>query len=214
MFGKPKQVEQKDAREMKGLAMAKGIGKQNEPDVCIQRLNKLTYKVKSQTDASKWYTVIKQYAKTFCDNIRDGQWTCDCPDHCFRNVVCKHIHAVLFSKLLRKKVYQDSLIQTPINQTIIEATELEKILCQRYGSENFKRDGIRHNKKNEELQRYKCRDCSHRFIVNPAFENAKASAKVITAALDMYFKGISLRKIEDHIKCTDKKQAILAFAGG
>lgn len=36
--------------------------------------------------------------------------------------------------------------------------------------------------------------------MNPAFENAKAFAKVITAAVDMYFKGISLRKIEDHIK--------------
>src|SRR5687768_11818108 len=89
-------------REMKGMEMAKGIGKENEPDVSIQRLNKLTYKVRSQSNSAKWYTVIKQYAKTYGENIRDGQWTCDCPDHIFRNVICKHIHAVIFSKLLRK----------------------------------------------------------------------------------------------------------------
>lgn len=191
---------QQRSRELKGLEMAKKIGRRNEPDVSIQRLNKLTYKVRSQSDSTKWYTVIKQYTKTMGENIRDGKWMCDCPDHAFRNVVCKHIHAVLFSKLLRRKVYQDSLVQIPINQNIIEANKISKIVCQRCGSENYKKDGIRHNKKNEELQRYKCLYCKYRFIVNPAFENAKASAKVITAALDMYFKGISLRKIEDHVK--------------
>ncbi|HZD83338.1 MAG TPA: SWIM zinc finger family protein, partial [Nitrososphaeraceae archaeon] len=33
-------------------------------------------------------------------------WTCDCPDFSFRHTECKHIHAVKFSKLLRKQVYQ------------------------------------------------------------------------------------------------------------
>jgi putative transposase len=187
-----------DKREIRGLEMARAIS--DKPDVSIQRLNKLTYKVKSQSDSTKFYTVVKQYGKTFGENVRDGKWTCDCPDHTFRNVICKHIHAVLFSKLLRKKVYQDNLIQTPVNQNIIDANKLGQIVCQRCGSQNYKKDGIRHNKKNEELQRYRCQHCRYRFIVNPAFENAKASAKIITAALDMYFKGISLRKIEDHIK--------------
>lgn len=189
-----------DKREIKGLEMAKKIGQRNEPDVSIQRLNKLTYKVKSQTDASKWYTVIKQYAKTFGENIRDGQWTCDCPDHSFRHVICKHIHAVLFSKLLRKKVYQDSLIQTPINQTVVEANKLGRVVCQKCGSENYKKIGIRHNKKAGDIQRYFCKDCKAKFIVNPAFENAKASAKVITAAIDLYFSGVSMRKIEQHVR--------------
>src|SRR5690606_4391868 len=121
-----------NAREMRGMEMARAIS--DKPDVAIQRLNKLTYKVKSQSDASKFYTVIKQYSKTYGDNMRDGKWTCDCPDHTFRNVICKHIHAVLFSKLLRKKVYQDNLIQTPINQNIIDANKVGKIVCQRCGS--------------------------------------------------------------------------------
>jgi transposase-like protein len=185
-------------RELRGLEMAKGIGKENQPDVSIQRLNKLTYKVKSQTDAAKWYTVVKQYAKTFGENVRDGEWTCDCPDHTFRKLVCKHIHAVLFSKLLRKKVYQDTF-QTPINQDIIEANKIGKIVCQKCASVNYQKFGIRKNKKNEDLQRYRCRDCGFVYIVNPAFENAKASAKTISSSIDLYMKGVSLRKIADFL---------------
>ncbi len=183
-------MELQSKREIKGLEMASKLGKANESDVSIQRLNKLTYKVRSQSDPSKWYTVFK---------IING-WRCECPDFIYRHVTCKHIHAVIFSKLLRKKIYHDTVFQTPINQSIIDAKKLGQIVCQRCGSQNYKKDGIRHNKKNEALQRYRCQDCRYRFIVNPAFENAKASAKVITAALDMYFKGISIRKIEDHIK--------------
>ncbi len=193
-------MEPKNRRELKGLEIADRFGSESEPNISIQRLNKMTYKVRSQSDHGKWYTVIRVYgSERFPRWYQKGGWTCDCPDHTFRNVICKHIHAVLFSKLLRKKIYQDTY-PTPINQSIIHATKLGKIVCQRCGGENFKKDGIRHNKKNEELQRYRCLDCKYRFIVNPAFENAKASAKTITSAIDLYFKGISLRKIEDHIK--------------
>ena len=189
------------SRELRGLAMAKGaIGRRGNPDVSIQRMNKLTYKVKSQSDPSKWYTVIRAYGSNIGEREKT-HWTCDCPDFTFRHVDCKHVHAVIFSKLLRKKVYQDTLLQTPINQHILnEGKELGKILCQRCGSENYKKHGVRHNKKAGDIQRYLCRDCKYVFIVNPAFENAKASAKTISNAIDLYFKGMSLRKISDHLK--------------
>ncbi len=194
------------AREVKGLAIAKDLDSRT-PDVSIQRLNKLTYKVRSQSDTTKWYTVIKAESR--------NNWTCDCPDFSFRlvkaNVVdkrCKHIHAVLFSKLLRRQIYHDQLIQTPINQDIInESNKVGKIICQHCASEHFKRDGIRHNKKAGDLQRYLCLDCGFRFIVNPAFENAKASAKTITSAIDLYMKGTSLRKISDFLRQSEGVEA-------
>jgi putative transposase len=181
-------------RELRGLEMAKNIGGQKgKSDVAIQRLNKLTYKVRSQSDLSKWYTVVMKYDSLIQDI--GSKWTCDCPDHSFRNVTCKQIHAVLFSKAFRKKVYQDTLLQTPVNQHIInEVNQLDKIVCQRCASRNYKKDGIRHNKKNEPMQRYLCHDCGFRFIVNPAFENAKVPAKIISLAIDLYFKGVSLGK--------------------
>lgn len=180
--------------------MANEIGRRNNPDVSIQRMNKLTYKVKSQSDPSKWYLVVKEYARTFGDK-HDGKWSCRCPDYTFRHIECKHIHAVIFSKLLRKKVYKDVLLGLSPNQQVInEAIDLGKIVCQKCGSSNYEKSGVRHNKKAGDIQRYLCHDCGFRFTSNPAFENSKASAKAITVAVDLYFKGVSLRKIADHLK--------------
>jgi putative transposase len=175
-------------REMKGLAVASTIGKRDNPDVTIKRYNKLSYKVKSQSSADTWYTVINSYS--------DG-WICDCPDFSFRHLECKHIHSVKFSKLLRKQVYQDSY--NNLQESTVE-NKTGQIICQRCSSTNYKKFGVRHNKNGEDIQRYLCKDCGYRFAVNPAFENSKASSKVITAALDLYFKGVSLRKVADHIK--------------
>lgn len=59
---------------------------------------------------------------------------------------------------------------------------------------------MRHNKNSGHMQRYLCKDCGYRFIVNPGFENSKASAKIVNAALDLYFKGASIRKSAHHLK--------------
>jgi putative transposase len=168
-------------REIRGMAIANEIGRRNNPDVTIQRMDKLTYKVQSQSNKDKWYVVINTY--------HDG-WTCDCPDYIFRHLECKHVHAVKFSKLLRKKIYFDTFPNIP---------DIE-IICQKCGSTNYKKFGVRHNKQSGDIQRYLCKDCGYRFIVNPGFENSKASAKIITAAIDLYFKGVSTRKIAHHLK--------------
>jgi hypothetical protein len=49
----------------------------------IAELNPSSYFVRSQTDRSG-YSVTRAW--------RD--WMCDCPDHKYRGVQCKHIHAV------------------------------------------------------------------------------------------------------------------------
>ncbi len=74
------------------------------------------------------------------------------------------------------------------------------IECEKCRSdESVIKDGIRFNQ-HSHIQRYRCKNCSHRFIVNHGFEQSKANPKAVTAALDLYFKGVSLRKISDHIK--------------
>ncbi len=187
-----------DARKIRGLEIANTIGNRSAVAVSIKRLNKLAYKVKSQTNPDQWYNVINSY---------DNGWTCECLD--FENrfvhshMQCKHIHAVQFSKLLRKKIYQDAILQ-PL-QALQEkevnpaAIQLGQIVCPKCFNPTYQKFGIRHNKYGD-MQRYVCKACNHRFVVNPAFENAKASAKIITAAIDLYFKGVSFRKISDHLK--------------
>jgi hypothetical protein len=72
-------------RELRGLAiLARGSQ--------IKRLNSSTYRVRSQSGSGSYF-VIKEVSK----------WMCECPDHKYRHVKCKYIHAVNFSLTLRKK---------------------------------------------------------------------------------------------------------------
>jgi transposase-like protein len=162
----------------------------------IRRINKLHYKVKSQSAEETWYDVVRRYTTGRADLRQEGQWTCSCPDFQYRKIVCKHVYAVGFSKELRRKIVSQDV--SPI--TIKSAQIAEFSICARCKSENSViKYGVRHNQSGD-IQRYRCKNCNHKFIVNHGFEKAKASPKAVTAALDLYFKGVSLRKVCDHLK--------------
>ena len=67
--------------------------------------------------------------------------------------------------------------------------------CTHCGSENYIRYG-----KNNGKQVYKCGDCNRKFVDNLFFERLKGDPNIICLTLDLYFKGVSLRKIVDHLK--------------
>lgn len=158
----------------------------------IKRINKLNYKIRSQSNEKIWYNVRKEYGHNL-GGRQDGQWTCSCPDYIFRHIQCKHICAILFSKKLRTKIISQDAVQ-PL---VIGSTD--NIECIKCKSENIVKDGKRHNKKGLS-QKYLCRECEYRFVVNTGFENSKKEPKLICASIDLYFKGVSLRKVADHIK--------------
>jgi len=56
-----------------------------------------------------------------------------------------------------------------------------------------------YGKKNDK-QNYFCKDCNRKFVDNIDFENMKFNPKIIALTLDLYFKGVSLRKISRHLK--------------
>ena len=165
-----------DARPQKALAIyAKG----NQ----IKRVDGSTYKVKSQS-GNGWYQVTKQ----------GEEWKCECRDFQFRGdkQPCKHVHAVCFSLTLR-----DSIITSP--DTIPRIEETEPTECPRCQSSRIVKSGTRKNLRGI-TQRYLCKACDWRFVVDLGFSRMKASPQIITASLDLFFKGVSLRKITDHIK--------------
>jgi transposase-like protein len=45
-----------------------------------------------------------------------------------------------------------------------------------------------------------CKDCHRKFVNNIDFEDMKYDPKVIALTLDLYFKGVSLRKISQHLR--------------
>lgn len=55
------------------------------------------------------------------------------------------------------------------------------------------------------VQRFRCKSCSHRWNFKPeGFEGMRSNPHAITVALDLYFKGVSLRKIADHLKMFER----------
>ncbi len=160
-------------RQMKALTI---VGQSNH----IKRINAVTYKVKSQS-FDFWYDVVHEY--------KQG-WTCSCPDHIFRKLECKHILSVFVSKELRHSI---------VNNSDVKEIEKESELICKCGSINVIKDGVRKNKSGT-IQRFKCKECQREWSDNLGFAGNKVNSKVITVALDLYFKGVSLRKVKEHIK--------------
>lgn len=137
------------------------------------------------------YEVSRKFVKG-----RDSQhihdWSCTCPDHTTRNVICKHIHAVQFSLKLKVDV------ETDIKSQNFQKEE-NVVTCTICKSQNVVKRGIRKTGYGT-VQRYGCNNCNHRFVVDMGFCRVKYDPKIIMLTLDLYFKGVSLRKISDHIQ--------------
>ncbi|MDE1832249.1 MAG: hypothetical protein KGI02_07760, partial [Thaumarchaeota archaeon] len=162
--------KQIQTRELKALTI---VGQSDQ----IKRINAVTYKVKSQS-SDAWYDVIHQY--------KHG-WNCSCPDHAFRHAECKHIQAVYISKELRHKIVSNSDVK--------EIENSNELIC-KCGSLNVIKDGVRKNKSGT-IQRFKCKECLREWSDNLGFAKNKVNSKIITMALDLYFKGVSLRKVKE-----------------
>jgi putative transposase len=149
------------------------------PNQQILRINDYTYHVKSQT-TKREYDVIKT----------ESGWICTCPDHSYRHICCKHIHAVEFSLKLRQQVMER-------NRVVIDQQANDK--CPQCQSINIVKHGIRHNQ-NYDLQRFSCKDCKNRFSFNLGFERMSVNPKTITSAMQLYFTGESLRNVTKFLR--------------
>jgi len=84
-------------------------------------------------------------------------------------------------------------INTPSDEKIIDADK--PFCCTHCGSENYTKYGKENNK-----QMYKCKECNRKFVDNLYAERLKGDPKIICITLDLYFRGISLRGISQHLK--------------
>jgi transposase-like protein len=157
-------------REERGAAIAQMKGQ-------IWRHSDTVYRVKSQSGQG-FYRVEKS----------DLGWKCSCPDHQTRGVECKHIVACKISSTMRSQV-QANVVLNPVIVTS----------CQVCGSSNIQKYGIRYNRSGN-IQTYVCQDCGKRFSINVGFERMKHNPKAITAAMQLYFSGESLRNTQRSLK--------------
>jgi transposase-like protein len=157
----------------------------------IKRINENAYRVKSQSGNGSYMV------------LREGlDWSCECPDFVNRQVACKHIYCVFFSQNFREQVTSKNL------NLALEITSPDQEQCANCGSTHIHKWGWKHRKDGTKVQRFKCMSCSHRWNAKTqGFEHMRANPHAITVALDLYFKGVSLRKIVDHLNQFEQVKA-------
>lgn len=141
----------------------------------IEAASPVDWTVRSQSDPAKAYRV----------SVRRDRWTCECAYFRAAATFCIHVLAVRFQNDLR----------TTLGATLTP----EKPTCDRCRSGNVVQNGRRHNKSGT-LTRYLCRTCGRRFTGRDGYKKRRADPDKIALALDLYFRGLSLRKVADHFR--------------
>ena len=83
----------------------------------------------------------------------------------------------------------------------------QQIICEKCNGKNIKKDGIRETKNRGKVQRYKCNNCSYRFSIDDGFWKMKNHEDKITSCINMYYAGMSLRKIQEHLQMFNVKNS-------
>jgi putative transposase len=130
-------------------------------------------------------------SKVYEVRLIQSTWVCTCPDFEFRGVeACKHIFAVRMQ--IAAKTY---LKEEPKPKVFAE----DAMPCDKCGSIRTMKYGTYGSK-----QMYFCKDCKHKFREPSVLKKVKFTPELITLTLDLYFSGLSLRKISrnvsDHFK--------------
>jgi transposase-like protein len=136
----------------------------------IETVNPTEYVVRSQSKLD-----TKYHVKVFRD-----RWECDCAFYQETKVACIHIFAVRFRQGFKQ-----------------EAPPTVGELCARCGSGLLILSGKRHNLSGT-LGRYVCKACGYRFVGRDGFQRRRSDPEKIALALDLYFRGMSVRKIAEH----------------
>ena len=77
--------------------------------------------------------------------------------------------------------------------------ENEVISCQTCKSKNVVKRGFRTTENRGKIQRYYCRDCKKRFVVDDGFFRMRNNPQKITQSIDLFYKGVSTRKVQEHL---------------
>ena len=75
----------------------------------------------------------------------------------------------------------------------------QKIICPDCKAEHIKKDGKRKTENRGQIQRSKCLECSHRFILDDGFFRMRNSPLKITQSVDLFYRGASTRGVQGHL---------------
>ena len=75
-----------------------------------------------------------------------------------------------------------------------------KIICPKCESQNTIKWTKRQTQNRGIIQRYKCKDCGKTFVIDDGFFRMRNNAQKITASIDLFYNGLSTRKVQAHLK--------------
>jgi putative transposase len=137
----------------------------------IWSISPTRHEVRSQSRPDRKYQI----------SIRNDRWSCSCAFYRTTRHVCIHILAVRF----RAKLGEPPDAGAPTTE------------CHRCGSPRVIRFGRRYNRSGI-VSRYRCRACGTRFSNRSGVLRLRCDSRTVALAHDLYFRGLSLRKVADH----------------
>jgi len=84
-----------------------------------------------------------------------------------------------------------------MNNKINKKQEVKNV-CPKCKSENTIKWTKRKTQNRGLIQRYKCKDCNKTFVIDDGFFRMRNHPKKITCALDLFYRGVSTRKVQEH----------------
>ena len=78
--------------------------------------------------------------------------------------------------------------------------EVKKVCCPKCNSENIKKRGFRKTQNRGKIQRYECKNCKYAFVQDDGFFRMRNHPNKITCAIDLFYKGVSTRKVQEHFQ--------------
>ena len=115
-------------------------------------------------------------------HVRRERWTCTCAFHRGTGRWCIHIHAVRFRDGLRE--------QDGAGTSGRECPTCASVETIHFGKRRTQTAVV---------SRFLCRRCGHRFTGREGFLRRRSDPRTIAIAVDLYFRGLSVRQVADHL---------------
>lgn len=77
--------------------------------------------------------------------------------------------------------------------------ENKNVCCPNCNSANVIKRGIRQTENRGKIQRFGCKDCLCRFVQDDGFFRMRNNPIKITQSIDLFYRGISTRKVQEHL---------------
>jgi transposase-like protein len=78
--------------------------------------------------------------------------------------------------------------------------ETTQLICPKCKSKEITKRGLIKTENRKGIQRYGCKTCHNRFVLDNAFYRMRNHELMVTQTMDMYYSGMSFRKIADHLQ--------------